>query len=278
MPNIGLNTNNPGNLTVNGPGSFLYPGQTGVYSSGNGFNYASFGTPQAGSNALIGWLQNNLGTNPQTSLSNVGDTLGYYLNSGFNGVQNTPANPNAVGYAAGVASSLGMGLSDNFTATQLQDPNFLNQLGAAISKQEGTSSVFSPGSVSPTSGGTNTVAQYGSDAWYLNNIPNAAQTFLNNALGMFGIASGAQGQVSQNTAGGAIGSGGQPSAAQGGTGGGLFQPLIDWFNGLIKGFDSGVGGFLERGGFIIVGLILIAAGLLYLAVSNKTVQQVVAVA
>lgn len=56
--------------------------------------------------------------------------------------------------------------------------------------------------------------------------------------------------------------------------GGLFGPLIDWFNGLVKGFEEGVGGFLERGGFIIVGLILIAAGLVYIAASNKTVQQV----
>lgn len=47
--------------------------------------------------------------------------------------------------------------------------------------------------------------------------------------------------------------------------GGLFGPLIDWFNGLIKGFESGVQNALTRGGFIIVGLILLAAGIWFVA-------------
>ena len=47
--------------------------------------------------------------------------------------------------------------------------------------------------------------------------------------------------------------------------GGLFGPLIDWFNGLVKGIESGVQNTLTRGAFVIVGLILLAAGIWYVA-------------
>lgn len=252
MPgNIGVTYNNPGNLTVNAPGQFLYPGQIGTYSSPNGLTYATFPTPQAGSGALVSWLQNNLGTDPATSLSNLGDTLGYYLNGSFNGVSNSANNPNAVSYAAGAAASLGLGLGQNFTAAQLADPSFLSQIGGAIAKQEGTSSVYSPGLSTSQSLWDQAVGIIDQPAALLNDIFG----------GNTPVGAGATQTAAQTTA--------QANAT-----GGLFGPLIDWFNGLIKGFETGVGGFLERGGFIIVGLILIAAGIIYIAASNKTVQQV----
>lgn len=252
MPgNIGLTYNNAGNLTVNGPGQILYPGQTGVYSSPNGLHYAIFDTPQSGTNALQGWLRDNLGTDPSTSLSNLGDTLGYYLNGSFNGVQNTANNPNATAYASGAASTLGISLGQNFTAAQLADPNFIAGIGGAIAKQEGTAGVYSSGLSTSQSLWDQAVGIIDQPAAMIADIFGAHVP----------VGAGATQTAAQ-------------TAAQAKDTGGLFGPLIDWFNGLVKGFENGVGGFLERGGFIIVGLILIAAGLVYIAASNKTVQQV----
>ena len=235
MSNIGVTYNNPGNLTANG---IIYPGQTGVYSSPNGLSYATFGTPQAGSSALVSWLQNNLGTDTSNSLSTIGETLSYYLNGSYGPLSNTANNPNAVSYGNQVAANLGMDLNQPFTQAQLSDPSFLGQLGGAISQAEGTSSVYTFGSNTMSLG----------DAA---NLIDQANTAFNNS---------STGQAQATT-------GGLQSTAKTSTGG-LFGPLIDWFNGLIGGVESGIEGALVRGGFITVGLILLAAGIFFVVVNN----------
>jgi hypothetical protein len=112
---IFANTNNPGNLTAPG-GASLYPGQTGSYTSLNGFTYAVFGSVQDGYNALVDYVQRNL---PKYSTPSA--FVQHYLGT------STPnaANSNPAGYQATTAPAINSG-----------DPN---AIATAISKAEGSS-------------------------------------------------------------------------------------------------------------------------------------------
>lgn len=61
-----MDTNNPGNLTVNKPGQLLYPGQVGTYAA-NGFNYATFGSVQDGFNALTNYVSRHVASGWNTA-------------------------------------------------------------------------------------------------------------------------------------------------------------------------------------------------------------------
>jgi|SRR5579859_1705589 len=255
--NIGVTYNNPGNLTV-APG-VSYAGQTGVYHSPNGLNYAIFGSPQAGSAALDTYIANNIGTNPNTSESTIGQLLGFFLNGDNNGISNTSANPNAIGYVNAVSRATGLGLNDQFTSSQISDPGFIDRIAQAISTQEGTSNVFVPGTNAQSQVSANTNANSG-------NTSNGIFGFISNGLSNF--ASGIAGPVGAITS--SVTS--QPSTT--GNNGGIFGPIIQWLNGAQAGIGASITGAVTRGGFGIVGIILLAAGIIFLVASNKTVVEV----
>lgn len=96
-----------------------------------------------------------------------------------------------------------------------------------------------------------------------NSIVTGAENLISSALGNFGagadILSGKRVDAQGNTLY-------QDTASS------IFQPVIDWFNGLIKGVEGGIQDTLARGGFAVLGIILLAAGVFILAANSKTVQ------
>lgn len=111
-------------------------------------------------------------------------------------------------------------------------------------------------------------AEYGTDAWYFNNIPNAVATIGNNLVGLVGLG------PSDNTASGAVGLGGKPSAPQGA------QPSSDSITAAISSFTNAFSGFTktiagvfsadtaQRGTFIVVGIVLLFIGGIVLLASG----------
>lgn len=103
-------TFNPGNLTVNRPGQFLYPGQIGTYSSPNGFTYATFPNGQTGYNALVDYVQRHV----QNGWGSVSQFVGGYLGT----TTANSANPYPSNYLSAVqqASGLNGSIGTNYNA------------------------------------------------------------------------------------------------------------------------------------------------------------------
>lgn len=114
------NTNNPGNLTAPG-GALLYPGQTGAYTSGNGFTYAVFGSVSDGYNALVDYVQRHIAAYPTPAAF-----VQHYLGT------STPnsANANPAGYAASLSGAFSSG-SPQAIATAISNAEG-KQNGAAV--------------------------------------------------------------------------------------------------------------------------------------------------
>jgi hypothetical protein len=149
MPNVGVTYNNPGNLTVGGPSSFLYGGQTGVYSSPNGLYYAEFGSPQAGYNALTNYIS--------THVANGWTTLSQFVNNFVNGPNSSGAWLNTASgqnYVAAVSNARGVSPNGSLVGV---DPNLIAK---GISQGEGTSSLLA-GISGITASGLTTAAQNG---------------------------------------------------------------------------------------------------------------------
>lgn len=145
MSNLGVANNNPGNLLA---GSDPYTGQTGVYHSPNGLSYAVFGTPQAGQNALLEWLQNNVGTNDNTSLTNLSEVASYFLNGSFDPLTSTANNPHASDWLHTVEGATGL------SATAPITPSMFPAIASGIEKAEGTYGAFGPVAGSTVAGGS----------------------------------------------------------------------------------------------------------------------------
>lgn len=135
MSNIGVITNNPGNLLTL-PGGGWYPGQTGVYHSPNGLSYPQFGTPAAGQAALLQWLQDNIGTDPNTSLTNLGEVASYYLNGSYDPLTNTTNNPHAASWLKTLEQATGLDATTPIT------PSMFPAIASGIEKAEGTYGAF----------------------------------------------------------------------------------------------------------------------------------------
>ena len=158
---IGVRYNNPGNLTVsNERMGLVYPGQTGIYNSPNGLHYATFGSPEAGSNALVDYLGRNA----------IGKTLNqfgnYYLNGSKSGgtPPSTINNPFPASWMSAVAAASGLGGNSVISAGDL--PN----IAAGVAKAEGASSVFHFG----TGKSVSSILGDGSVDGMLNNIVNGS--------------------------------------------------------------------------------------------------------
>lgn len=123
--------NNPGDLTVTGPNSLLYPGQTGVYASPNGNYYAKFDDPQSGTNALLDYIQRHAVPGMSSS-----DFASFFLNGSTGPVTNTPDNPHATTWLSAIDNALGLRPGDPITSRNPSD------IGAAIAQAEGTASVY----------------------------------------------------------------------------------------------------------------------------------------
>lgn len=270
MANIGLTYNNPGNLTVTGPNSILYNGQTGVYSSPNGLFYAIFKDFQSGSAALDTYISNNIGTDPNTSESTIGQFLGYFLNGNNNAVENTTANPNSLGYLKGVEKATGLSGDQQFTTTEVHNPAFINSIAQAITTQEGTAGGYVPqgGSVAPNllqsaeNVITGSIADFGSNA----------QAIANATPGQLGVAAGmVPGQVGAGFS--AAGSGAANAATAAGSS--ILKPLTDWLTAQSTAFKNWetntLPSAIERSAIGIVALILIIVGIFFLADGPKAV-------
>lgn len=129
MPTLAERNNNPGNLTVNRPGQILYEGQTGTRSA-NGLTYAVFGTPQAGTNALLDYIRRHT-SNGRTT---IGDFISHYL--GNPNLAPNAANPHPGSYAAGVASAVGGNLGSVITSANITD------VARGIERGEGSLAAF----------------------------------------------------------------------------------------------------------------------------------------
>lgn len=126
--NIGVQNDNPGNLTVFGPNSFLYAGQTGV-SSANGLYYAVFPDAQTGWNALVNYVS--------THINNGWNTLGGFVSHYLGNPNLAPsaANPFPSQYLQTVSQTSGIGANANITSANAV------AIAQGIAKAEGTSSL-----------------------------------------------------------------------------------------------------------------------------------------
>jgi len=148
---IGLSLNNPGDLTVNGPNSFLYPGQSGVtphtFKSGHTLYFASFPDPTTGFNALVNSIAGRIGRGFNTVTTLVHQFLG------------TPTsnvdNPHVDNYITTVAATAGVGANDQLTTAQAQ------QIALGIAKAEGTSSIVPLSSASTGNNGAGIGGAFG---------------------------------------------------------------------------------------------------------------------
>lgn len=140
---IGLSINNPGDLTVNGPNSFLYAGQNGVtshtFASGHTLYFANFPDPTTGWNALVNSVAGriNRGFNTVTTL------VHQFLGTPVSNVDN----PHVGNYIAQVASTAGVGANDQLTSGQAQ------QIALGIAKAEGTSAIVPAAGSAATNAG-----------------------------------------------------------------------------------------------------------------------------
>lgn len=247
---VGVNTNNPGNLTVSSPNSLIYPGQTGVYSA-NGLNYAKFATPQDGANALATYLNNNVGTDSANSLSTPNELASYYLNGSFDGLKSTSANPNASNWAATISKALGIGPNDKIPAGST------STIAGAIQMAEGNQALGKlnyglPGqSISDTGD---------------NSFLTALNTFGDGVAHFLGIPTLEDKASSQ---------GGQaaPTGQSPNNGDQAKDPISAFLDFLTNLFSINTG---ERVTAIIIGSGLVLVALTILISENKTVQQVAA--
>lgn len=264
---LGVTYNNPGDLTVSSSNPNLYSseGQTGVYNSPNGLSYPTFGSVSSGYSALGDWLTSNVGTNDATSLTTPSELASYYLNGSYGGLSNTANNPAANNWLTAFDNFLGASPNSQLSGYST------NQLEGAIATAEGTvGGLGLPGlngitaapagmTVAPT--GNNTIVN-GAESW-LGNEWSALTGGTGNLLNFNPIAAG---EVAGGSTVAAATAGGPSSAT------GILAPLVAAFNTFVSGFESGIQNAFARGGFAIVGILLLAAGIFILASNSKTVQ------
>ncbi len=232
-------TFNPGNLTVNRPGQFLYPGQIGTYSSPNGFTYATFPNGQTGFSALVDYIRRHVSQWGTTSQFVTG-----YLGTG------TPnaANPYPSNYLTTVqqASGLNGSIGTNYNA-------LANGIVTAEGNPGAVNAGLTPGAVASN---TNSNGFPGGNLnpfnWFNFNPQN--------------IATGAQCIADPNRPG--------CREALATTPGGN---LIAGTFGVEKALGgANLEGTLKRGAYVLLAIVLIAMALAMLAAAGKTItiQQV----
>jgi hypothetical protein len=239
---IGGRYNNWGDLTVGSAGNnrILYPGQTGTVN-GNGLSYATFGTPDAGMNALVDYIKRHI-SQGWTTLDKL--VFGYLGTSTAN-----KDNPYPQSYLRTVAATAGLSPNSPISAANAQ------AIAMGISKAEGSSS------------------QLQSSGWggFGDGVTTPQNTFINSD-GSVGIDSAAgHHALADGTTIGADGSLNTPQAlpdvASGLTSG--IQSFLDKISSATM---------IERVVFVILGLLLVAAAIFTLAGGNKTVQSIVTTA
>lgn len=243
---IGQKTNNPGNLTVPNSSSIIYPGQTGVYSSG-GLNYATFPDPQTGASALTGYINDNVGSSPNL-LNTPSQLAGYYLNGNPDSVQPTANNPHPSGWLSTLTNALGIGANDPIPSGST------SVIANAIQIAEGNASLgqlFSlPGSSNADSIGNGTIS-----------LPNINIPGTNiSAAGLTGTSTNTGDPVSSA----AVAAVNAANAS--------FNPFSQFFTFLTNLFSLNTG---ERAIAVLIGGGLILITITVLIAENKTVQQTV---
>lgn len=148
---IGIGINNPGDLTVTGPNSYLYPGQSGItphtFQSGNTLYFAQFPDPITGFNALV----NSIAGRINNGFNTVATLVYNYLGTSTNNADN----PYVANYVATVSNALGVQPNQTITASQAQ------QVAIGIAQAEGTSSIVPASSSQATSSGSSVGASIG---------------------------------------------------------------------------------------------------------------------
>lgn len=243
MP-VGSRINNPGNLTVTGPNSFLYAGQTGVYSA-NGLYYAQFGTAQAGADALTSYIQRHV-NNGWNTLSRF---TGGYLNGTPGSLGATSANPWPRNYLATLQGATGLGPNDPISSS------LFDELAIGITKAEGTSGTFGA-SLFGGGNASGIPSVEGSIDSVLGNIGSWWGDFSKGLDILSGDAKTTDGKnLYEDIVGSAVG--------------GIGAEIQKAFENL----GRQLGPILFRSGFATIGLILIVIGLMAVVFSNKQVQQ-----
>lgn len=238
-----------------------------------------------------------------------GITAGLYSESGLNPTALGPVIPSTGHQAYGLAQELGPRQTALFneygsTPTQNQQLTFIagelqsGNGGSTIASQTTAAGALSSfinlferpgdaGAASDISRGTTALNTYGNasvsngqdlgntgNGGVLGSIWGGVQTEWNN------FQTGAS--FLQNNgvvAGAAVMAGATASQATsnpgGALGGQLFGPLIEWFNSQEAGFEAAIPSAVERWSIGIVAVLLIAAGIFFLASQNKTIVQAV---
>lgn len=261
--------NNPGDLTVLGPNDFEFTGQTGVYSSPNGLFYPQFSTPQYGYNALMEWLQNNVGTDPASSVTNLNELTGYYLNGNYSGVVATANNPYPQSWLNTVANASGLSPFQDISSSDLPS------IATGIMKAEGTYGTF--GGVVNT-GGSPTAYQPGTIGGAIASIPYIGPDL---ATGLGGLSSIFTGQPAQIGGGQSV-TPSQTLQAAGIDLSGVTNALAS-IGSAITGFNKDVAAATSKETWTHIaigalGVLLIIGALVWLAMQSRTVQQVVSTA
>lgn len=231
--------NNPGDLTVCGPGQkcdnqIIYPGQTGTATSLNGFTYAVFGAADDGFYALEDYISRHLdkwGTSSQF--------VGGYL--GVKNLQPTSANANPSGYLSTFDRIAGV------TSTQpLTDANVYG-IALGITHAEG-GHYQAHGDLMNDPNAFDSAGQLMADSTH-----NALQGF--RAMGAAITGQTVQGVTPQAA-----------NAAIGTVAGNAASAVTSPFNGLASAV-AGVfsASFAERAALVVLGLLLIGAAVVALA-------------
>lgn len=261
--------NNPGDLTVLGLGDYEYEGQTGVYASPNGLFYPQFQSPQSGYNAILDWLNNNVGSNPATSITNLNELTSYYLNGNYAGVVATANNPYPQSWLNSVANASGLSPTQQITTADYP------AIATGIMQAEGTYGTF--GGLVNT-GGNPTAYQPGTIGGAIASIPFIGPSL---ATGLGGLSSVVTGQPAQ------IGGGQSVTSAQTLQAAGIdlsgVTNALGSIGAAITGFNKDVAAATSKQTWTHIavgalGVLLIIGALIWLAMQSRTVQQVVTTA
>lgn len=243
MP-IGVGANNPGDLTVFGPGSILYPGQTGTIA-GNGFNYATFPDQASGIAALENYITRHV--------ANGWNTVSKFV-YGFLGTSSAnAANPHPQAYLSAFEKATGLGANSPLSSSQAA------LVAKGIAAGEGTLSAF-PGLSS--SGGDYPGGLVSTPGY---SFPDLSGSISAPSLGIPDI-SGSIDAALQNSPFQIPGLTPNPDAPGG-------SNPQNWLQSALDGVGKSLEPILFRSGFGLLGVVVLTIGLLALVFSNKTVQE-----
>lgn len=248
MANVGVNTNNPGNI-LGGIGTPSWQGVTGTYVSSNGLTYDQFDTASDGFRALAIDLKNAIAEGYNT----IPALVAHYLGTSTPNSQNaSPSN-----YVATVEKVTGLNGTQTLTTSNVASlvQGFSTSEGTWGSLQSGYQAGIASAGLTANADSTGLIANAGGLGNSLEQAASGAFNMLTNPL------SGLLGNV-------------VPAAASAASTAGILPPSV---TGLFTNLTSGT--FITRIALVVIGFILVAAAIFALAkIQPSDVAKVAALA